>query len=286
MIVQYNVWNAIQNDPRMAASLLRLHFHDCFVDGCEASVLLDDTTDMKGEKHAGPNNNSLRGYEVIDAIKADLERFCPSTVSCADIVALAARDAVTMSGGPFWAVPLGRRDGLTAREKSANEQLPSPFEPLDNIITKFASKGLDVKEVVVLSGGHTIGSAQCFTFKRRLFDFNGSGKPDPTLDASFLTNLQTTCPKPDGSNSNLAPLDATNKRFDGIYYSALLNNSGLLESDQALAVDRRTAPMVYNYANNPDSFWNDFGTSMVKMGSVGVITGGNGQIRRKCGSVN
>lgn len=54
-------------------------------------------------------------------------------------------------GGPYWALPLGRRDGLTANETAANE-LPSPFESLDNIIRKFSAKGLDLRDVVVLSG--------------------------------------------------------------------------------------------------------------------------------------
>lgn len=57
-------------------------------------MLLDDTDDMKGEKNALPNRNSLRGFEVIDNIKADVERSCPSTVSCVDILTLAAREAV------------------------------------------------------------------------------------------------------------------------------------------------------------------------------------------------
>lgn len=57
-------------------------------------MLLDDTEDFKGEKNALPNRKSLRGFEVIDNIKADVERFCPSTVSCADILTLAAREAV------------------------------------------------------------------------------------------------------------------------------------------------------------------------------------------------
>ena len=48
-------------------------------------------------------------------------------------------------------VPLGRRDGRTANKTAANE-LPSPSESLDNIIGKFNSKGLDIKDVVVLSG--------------------------------------------------------------------------------------------------------------------------------------
>ncbi|XP_030450485.1 peroxidase 10 isoform X1 [Syzygium oleosum] len=286
MIVRYNVLVAFKKDTRIAASLLRLHFHDCIVDGCEGSVLLDDTIDMKGEKNALPNRNSLRGFDVIDNIKTDLEKFCPCTVSCTDILTLAAREAVYMSGGPYWAVPLGRKDGITASDKSANEQIPSPIEPLDNIIAKFTSKGLEVKDVAVLSGGHTIGFAQCFTFKRRLFDFKGSGKPDPNLDTSLLSSLQSVCPNSDASNTNLAPLDSTVDTFDNYYYANLVNNSGLLESDQALIGDARTASLVNYYTTNPTLFFNDFAASMVKLGNVGILTGQSGQIRKKCGSVN
>lgn len=62
--------------------------------GCDGSVLLDDTAHFKGEKNAGPNRNSVKGFDIIDNIKADVERICPSTVSCADILILAAREAV------------------------------------------------------------------------------------------------------------------------------------------------------------------------------------------------
>lgn len=165
-IVRNGVLSALSNDTRMAASLLRLHFHDCIVDGCEGSVLLDDTSTFTGEKNALPNKNSLRGFEVIDSIKTNLEKACPLTVSCTDILALAVREAIFLAGGPYWMLPLGRRDGLTASQSAANEQIPSPFEPLANITRKFTSKGLASKDVVVLSGGHTIGFAQCFTFKK------------------------------------------------------------------------------------------------------------------------
>ncbi|KAK6282631.1 hypothetical protein POUND7_016456 [Theobroma cacao] len=292
-MVKYGVWAAYKNDIRIAASLLRLHFHDCFVNvttyesGCDASVLLDDTEDFQGEKNAFPNRNSARGYEVIDNIKADVERFCPSTVSCVDILTLAAREAVVLSGGPFWPVLLGRRDGTTASQQAANEQLPSPIEPMENITAKFTSKGLDLKDVVVLSGAHTIGYAQCFTFKRRLFNYRGTGRPDPTLDASALVSLQSMCPNMDSSNSNLAPLDsASTYRFDNMYYTNLVNNTGLLESDQALMQDPKTAAMVNSYSTNPYLFGNDFATSMAKLGNIGVLTGKKGQIRKKCGSVN
>lgn len=57
-------------------------------------MLLDATSTSKGEKSAFPNRNSARGFEVIDDIKASVEEECPSTVSCDDILTLAARDAV------------------------------------------------------------------------------------------------------------------------------------------------------------------------------------------------
>lgn len=62
--------------------------------GCDASVLLDSTNGSVAEKQAMPNL-SLEGFDVIDEIKTKLEEECSGTISCADIVALAARDAVS-----------------------------------------------------------------------------------------------------------------------------------------------------------------------------------------------
>lgn len=62
--------------------------------GCDGSLLLDETAEMAGEKSALSNVNSLRSFRVIDEIKEALEMACPRVVSCADIIIMAARDAV------------------------------------------------------------------------------------------------------------------------------------------------------------------------------------------------
>lgn len=139
----------------------------------------------------------------------------------------------------------------------------------------------------IYAGAHTIGFAQCFTFKTRLFNFGDSGKPDPVLDTSTLTKLQRVCPNQADSDTKLAPLDSvTSTKFDNFYFKRLVNKSGLLQSDQLLMGDNRTASMVISYSRFANLFNKDFGASMVKMANIGVLTGQNGQIRRNCRVVN
>ena len=91
-IVQLTVAAHFQSDPAIARGLLRMHFHDCFVRGCDASILINGTST---EKTTTPNS-LLKGYDAIDDAKSQIEDVCPGVVSCADILALAARDAVVL----------------------------------------------------------------------------------------------------------------------------------------------------------------------------------------------
>jgi peroxidase len=91
-VVLSTVQQSVQADPTLAAGLLRLHYHDCFVQGCDASILIAGASaEQTASGHSG-----LRGFDVIENAKKQLERICPGVVSCADIVALAARDAVAL----------------------------------------------------------------------------------------------------------------------------------------------------------------------------------------------
>ncbi|CAN4119065.1 unnamed protein product [Withania somnifera] len=278
------VETAVSQDPRMAASLLRLHFHDCFVNGCDASVLLDDTPNFTGEKTAAPNLNSLRGFEVIDSIKADLEYACPQTVSCADILAIAARDSVVLSGGLRWEVQMGRKDSLTASKTAANNNIPGPNSNVANLVSSFQNLGLSLQDMVTLSGAHTIGKARCATFSSRLNNNQGISNPDMNLD--FLQSLQQLCSV--NSNTTLANLDdMTPSTFDNHYYVNLLSGKGLLRSDQLLATgDENTREIVQNYVDDPSAFLEDFKNSMLKMGSLAPPSGTNGEIRVNCRAVN
>ncbi|XP_076881984.1 peroxidase 7-like [Bidens hawaiensis] len=96
-IIYIKVKEWVDKDPTLAPSLLRLQYHDCVVRGCDASILLDH----EGSEKTANASKSLRGFEVIDDVKAEIEKHCPKTVSCADILTAAARDATVLAGGPY-----------------------------------------------------------------------------------------------------------------------------------------------------------------------------------------
>ncbi|KAL3533949.1 hypothetical protein ACH5RR_007470 [Cinchona calisaya] len=287
-IVQTVIQQALQSDPRIGASLIRLHFHDCFVDGCDGSILLDNNGTLRSEKDAAPNTNSARGFDVVDNIKTAVENSCPGVVSCADILALASESAVSLSGGPSWNVLLGRRDSRTANQAGANTSIPSPFESLSNITAKFSAVGLNITDLVALSGAHTFGRAQCRLFSNRLYNFSGTGNPDPTLNTTYLATLRQNCPQ-NGNGSTLNNLDFTTPNtFDNNYFSNLQNNEGLLQSDQELfsTSGAATISIVNTFSSSQTTFFQNFVQSMINMGNISPLTGTNGEIRLDCKKVN
>ncbi|CAH2070563.1 unnamed protein product [Thlaspi arvense] len=289
-IATKTIVNALRSDPRISASILRLHFHDCFVNGCDASILLDNTTSFRTEKDAFGNAKSARGFDVIDKMKAAVEKACPKTVSCADLLAIAAQESVVLAGGPSWKVASGRRDSLKGFMDLANANLPAPFFTFRELKASFKKVGLDhPSDLVALSGGHTFGKNQCQFIMDRLYNFSGSGSPDPTLDKSYLSTLRKQCPR-NGNQSVLVDFDSrTPTLFDNKYYVNLKENKGLIQSDQELfsssdASD--TIPLVRVYADSQDKFFKAFVEAMKRMGDLSPLTGKQGEIRLNCRVVN
>lgn len=121
------------------------------VQGCDASVLLDRINGDKSEREAAPNQ-SLRGFGAVDKIKARLEAACPRTVSCADILVLAARDSLVLAGGPSYPVLTGRSDSARAFYDEVGARIPSPNATYTVTLDAFARRGFTERETVALLG--------------------------------------------------------------------------------------------------------------------------------------
>ncbi|CAL1412832.1 unnamed protein product [Linum trigynum] len=279
-IVKKRLQQVFKKDIGQAAGLLRLHFHDCFVQGCDGSVLLSGSAGGPSEEQGAPPNLSLRqeAFRIIEDLRARVHKQCGRVVSCSDILAVAARDSVALSGGPNYRVPLGRRDGLTLATRAATlDNLPPPTATTGQLLTALAPKNFDPTDVVALSGGHTIGISHCSSFTRRLYP-----SQDATMDKTFANNLKAACPQAATVDGTVNMDIRSPNLFDNKYYVDLMNRQGLFTSDQDLYTDSRTRGIVTGFAINQSLFYEKFAVAMVKMGQLSVLTGSQGEIRGNC----
>ncbi|KAL8231697.1 hypothetical protein R6Q57_001475 [Mikania cordata] len=279
-IIQKAVTDATKHDKTVPAGLLRMHFHDCFIRGCDGSVLLNSKGENTAEKD-GPPNVSLHAFSVINNAKKAVESVCPGVVSCADILAVAARDSVVVSGGPFWDVPQGRKDGRISKA-SDTKQLPAPTFNISELQQSFSQIGLSLKDLVALSGGHTLGFSHCSSFNNRIYNFNLTTDIDPSLDPSFAASLRHVCPAKNNAKNAGVTMDPSSTTFDNTYYKLILQHKVLFSSDNALLNSPKTGSLVSKFACSKDAFSKAFVKSMIKMSS---ITGGQ-EIRKDCRVVN
>lgn len=265
---------------------LRLFFHDCFVQGCDASVMIASTGSNKAEKdHSDNLSLAGDGFDTVIKAKAAVDAVpqCTNKVSCADILAMAARDVVSLAGGPNYNVELGRLDGLSSTASSVEGNLPQPSFNLNQLNSNFAKNGLTQTDMIALSAAHTLGFSHCNRFSSRIY----GNQIDPTLDTSYAKQLQDMCPR------NVAPDVAINmdpvtpRKFDNQYFKNLQQGKGLFTSDQTLFTDGRSKSTVNTWAQNSQAFNQAFIAAMTKLGRVGVKTrAGQGNIRRDCSAFN
>ncbi|KAG8073491.1 hypothetical protein GUJ93_ZPchr0006g42220 [Zizania palustris] len=273
------VFNVIEKrfkaDPATSALLLRMIFHDCFANGCDASLLIDPLSNQSAEKEAGPNM-SVRGYDIIDEIKTELEKICPNVVSCADIVVLSARDGVRLAGGPAYKVPTGRRDSLVSNRDDA-DNLPGPDIAVPKLIAEFADKGFSTEEMIALvAGGHTIGTVKCFFIE----------VDAAPIDPVYRANVTKFCDGKDGDRGQVSLDEITPNIVDANYFSLALAKRMPLTVDRLMGLDPTTKPIVQSMADKPADFTPLFAKAMEKLSAMKVITGKDGEIRKSCSEFN
>ncbi|VVB11020.1 unnamed protein product [Arabis nemorensis] len=288
-----NVETIVRNAVRLkfqqtfvtAPATLRLFFHDCFVRGCDASILIASPSE---KDH--PDDVSLAGDGFDTVVKAkqavDSNPNCRNKVSCADILALATREVVVLTGGPNYPVELGRKDGRLSTMASVQHNLPQPGFNLDQLNTMFNRHDLSQIDMIALSGAHTLGSAHCGKFSKRIYNFSPRTRIDPSLNGQYALQLRQMCPI--GVDPQIAiNMDPTTpSTFDNAYFKNLQQGKGLFTSDQVLFTDQRSRSTVNLFANNEGAFREAFVSAITKLGRVGVLTGNASEIRRDCSRIN
>ncbi|KAJ4867594.1 Peroxidase 47 [Raphanus sativus] len=267
-IVTNTVNNALQADPTLAAGLIRMLFHDCFIEGCDASILLDSTKDNTAEKDS-PANLSLRGYEIIDDAKKKIEARCPGVVSCADIMQWLLE---MLSFQLMVHIIKYQKEDLMAKDQKIEDtrNLPSPFLNASQLIQTFGQRGFTPQDVVASQHDAHPSKPDLPT-------------PDSSMDSSFVTTLTKTCSAGDNAEQ---PFDATRNNFDNAYFNALQRKSGVLFSDQTLSNTPATRNIVNGYAFNQAKFFFDFQMAMQKMSNLDVKLGSQGEVRKNCRILN
>ncbi|KAG5546884.1 hypothetical protein RHGRI_018897 [Rhododendron griersonianum] len=299
-IIRSRMARILNQNKNATAQLLRLVFHDCFIQGCDASVLLDDSNgnnNQSTEKDAIPNS-TLKGFDFIDAIKEELEDSCPGIVSCSDILVVSTRDSIVLAGGPFYPLFTGRRDSNRSYYATAMAEIPKPDANISETLRLFSLRGFSTRETVALLGGHNIGKIGCEFIRPRLHNFHGTGQPDPTIPSDFLDEMSLICSVSGSTSPNGAPSPVRSRSlvdsavgssvsagsvFGKNYYDSVLRGRGLLFADQQLMAHDKTADLVRAYASDDGAtFRMDFARAMVKMSNFGVLTGSQGQVRINC----
>ncbi|KAG6434030.1 hypothetical protein SASPL_105651 [Salvia splendens] len=283
-IVKEQVTALYHEHGNTAVSWIRNLFHDCAVKSCDASLLLEAANGIKSEK-ATSRSFGMRNFKYIEKIKAALEKECPNTVSCADIVALSARDGAVMLGGPYVvAMKTGRKDSKQSYAAQVDSSIPNHNDTVSAVLSTFQAMGIDTQGAVALLGAHSVGRVHCVNLVHRLYP-----AVDPTLDPAYAEYLKKRCPSPhpdpNGVFYSRNDLE-TPMVLDNNYYKNILKHKGLLVVDQQLVSDPETRPFVEKMAADNGYFHDQFAKAFLILSENNPLTGDQGEIRKDCRFVN
>jgi peroxidase len=144
-----------------------------------------------------------------------------------------------------------------------------------------------------IAAAHTVGTTACFFMQDRLYNYplpGGGRGSDPSIPEGFLAELKSRCAP--GDFNTRVPLDRGSDRvFDTSILRNIRDGFAVISSDAALYNDTSTVDVVDSYSGLLSTifgpyFRQDFADSMVKMGSISVITGSSGEVRKLCTKFN
>ncbi|KEH42264.1 putative peroxidase [Medicago truncatula] len=282
-IIKQQVTELYNQHGNTAISWVRNLFHDCTVNSCDASLLLATVHGVVSEQ-TSVRSFGMRNFKYVNTIKAAVEKECPLTVSCADIVALSARDGIAMLGGPNIEMKSGRRDSKESYANVVEEFIPNHNDSISLVLSRFQAIGVDVEATVALLGAHSVGRVHCMNLVHRLYP-----TVDPTLDPTHATYLKRRCPTPNPDPKAVQYVRNDLKTpmiIDNNYYKNILQHKGLLTVDEELATDPRTSPYVKKMAADNGYFNEQFSRAVQLLSENNPLIGDQGEIRKDCRYVN
>ncbi|CAM0958200.1 unnamed protein product [Alopecurus aequalis] len=282
------VRGVVQSNKAVAPGLVRLLFHDCFVRGCDASVLLVSTpTNSAGatEKDS-PANGGLRGLDLIQKIRDAIFTGAGENVSCADAIVFGAREATFVLSNGKMAYSIdgpGRNDSVTSSIQDPLTFLPGPTDAFTKLQASFVTKGFGVTELVALSGAHSIGVCHLGSFQDRLtapiseidskYQAVIKKESDTNQGGAFKNNLRDmgdAAVKSSGFKNNGAAVKVNMTAVDVLdssYYSFNLQNMVRFKSDRELNQDStlKASDLLKAYQMNSTKWETDFKAAMTRL---------------------
>ena len=168
---------------------------------------------------------------------------------------------LSLIGGPAVPFKLGRDDAVDVETANVpeNGRLPDASQGAEHLRDVFHRMGFNDREIVALSGGHTLG--RCHKVRS---GYDGAWTHNPLhFDNSYYTNLKNN--------------EWIKREWDGPeqYTDVATKRLLMLPTDLALTTDPIFAPVVTEYAENQQVFFDDFALAYGKLLQLGCPAGGS-----------
>jgi len=206
---------------------------------------------MRFEPESADGANA--GLHIVRHILSPVQQQYPD-VSFADLWTYAGASAVEFMGGPKVPHHFGRSDHADGQKCPAHGRLPDASQGAQHLRDVFYRMGFDDREIVALSGAHTLGRCH---IERSGYDGPWTRHP-LKFDNQYFKNLLF--------------LEWRPKKWDGKlqYEDVETGELMMLPTDLAIRDDPKFRVIAEQYAKDEQLFFRDFGEAFGKLLALGV----------------